>query len=211
MSDHERYACDALLEAAVAQGSEQPFDYSLHLPKWQFLCYIAEQHNLALHGSGNHEIDCFEPRQSSDFAEFGAQQAVYAAADGIWPMYFAIVDRSKSPSIVNACIYLEEENGALSKPYYFFSISKQAVDRQPYHAGVVYLLPSGSFMRQPPFQAGAFRVHVAQLASPEEVVPLAKLVIEPADFPFIAQMHTHDDERLALYAEAMSQGLPWPE
>ncbi len=66
-------------------------------------------------------------------------------------------------------------------------------------------------MRQPPLQVGAFRIHVAQLASPAEVVPLAKLVIEPKDFPFLEQMKTHDDARLAVYAEAMSQGLPWPE
>ena len=211
LSEAERLACDALLASAITQGSAQPFDYSLAIPKWQFLCYVAQEHHLALHGSSNREIAYFEPRQSSDLAEFGAQKAIYAAADGIWPMYFAIVDRDKSPSIMNACITIEGENGEMSKPHYFFSISQQAVGKQPYHDGVVYLLPSESFIRQEPMQAGASRVHLAQLASFEEVRPLAKLVIEPSDFPFLAQMRTHDDARLELFAQAMMQGLPWPE
>jgi hypothetical protein len=211
LGEDARRACDALLVAAMAQGPERPFDYTLTIPKWQFLCYLAEQHNLALHGSGNGEITKFKPRQPQDLEAFGAQKAVYAAADGIWPMYFAIVDRTKSPSIMNACVYLEAPDGSLGKPYYFFSISKQAVGRQPYGEGVVYLLPRHTFIRQPPMQTDSLRVHIAQLASMEAVVPLAKLVITPEDFPFLAQMRTHEDERLGVYAEAMSKGLPWPE
>jgi hypothetical protein len=60
-------------------------------------------------------------------------------------------------------------------------------------------------------QADTLRVHIAQLASPQAVTPLAKLAIAPEDFPFLAQMRTHDDGRLELYAEAMINGLPWPE
>jgi hypothetical protein len=207
----ERRACDEALAAAVAQGPQRPFDYTLSIPKWRFLCYVAEEHHLALHGSGNAEIACFEPRQPQDLTEFGAQNAVYAAADGIWPIYFAIVDRAKSPSIVNACLYVEMADGSLGHPLYLFSISKKAVGNQPYRAGVVYLLPSASFVRQPPMQFGALRIHVAQRASAEPVVPLAKIVVTPEDFPFLSQMRTHDDERLPSYAEAMQRGLPWPD
>ena len=205
-----RLACDQVLAAMVAQGPEQPFAYTLDIPKWQFLCYIADRHHLALHGSGNREIDCFEPRQPVDLDEFGAQKAVYAAADGIWPIYFAIVDRTKSPSIMNACILLEQADGTLSKAHYFFSISQQAVDRQPYQNGVVYLLPSDTFVRQPIKQVGSWRVYIAQLASAEAVTPLAKLEVTPEDFPFLAQMRTHEDHRLAEYAEALQRGLPLP-
>jgi hypothetical protein len=203
-------ACDELLAAAMAQGPAQPFAYTLSIPKWQFLCYLAEHHNLALHGSGNGEIARFEPRQPHDLEEFGAQKAVYVAADGIWPIYFAIVDRSKSASIINACIYLEQAEGTISKPYYCFSISQQALARQPYQDGVVYVLPCDTFVRQPPKQVEWSRIHIAQLASLEAVVPLAKLAVTPQDFPFLAQMLSHDDARLAEYGNAMNQGLPWP-
>jgi hypothetical protein len=211
LAEDERAACDDLLAVALAQGAARPLDYTLVIPKWRFLCYVAEAHKLALHGSNNGEIPRFEPRQPVDREAFGAQNAVYAAADGIWPMYFAVVDRQKSPSVINACITLEQGDGAISHPYYFFSISQQAVGRQPYCNGVVYLLPRASFVAQPPKEVGPLRVHIAQLASLEAVTPLAKLAVAPEDFPFLAQMRTHDDAQLDLYAEAMSQGLPWPE
>ena len=215
LSADECRACDALLASARAHGASTsapaPLAYTLTIPKWQFLCYVAAQHNVALHGSSSGDIACFEPRQPSDYDEFGAQNAVYAAADGIWPLYFAIVDRTKSPTLVNSCISLEDAEGAMSKPYYCFSISQEAMARQPYGNGYVYLLPSPTFVRQPAFRHDPWLVHVAQLASPEPVTPLAKLAVTPEDFPFLAQMRTHDDARLGLYAEAMGQALPWPE
>jgi hypothetical protein len=211
LDEDQRRACDALLAAALAQGAAQFVDYTMSIPKWRFLCYVAEEHSLALHGSSNGSIQRFEPRQPHDLTEFGAQNAVYAASDGIWPMYFAIVDRIKSPSVINACIQVEEADGSLGRPHYFFSISKDAVALQPYHTGVVYLLPGETFMRQPSAETGQLRVHVAQLASLQAVDPLAKILVEPEDFPFLAQMRTHDDARLELYAEAMMKGLPWPD
>jgi hypothetical protein len=211
LTEQERLACDDLLATAIAQGAERPIDYTLAIPKWQFLCYVTAQHKLALHGSGNGEIRRFEPRQPQDLHEFGAQNAVYAASDGIWPMYFAILDRAKSPSLMNACVYLEQADGTLSTPYYLFSISRTAMARQPYSPGFVYLLPRDTFMLQPPMQAGEWRVHVAQLASLEAVDPLAKLEVVAEDFPFLAQMRTHEDDRLQEYANAMQQGLPWPD
>lgn len=206
-----RRACDRLLTQALVHGIEQPFPYPLAIPKWQFLCYLVKQHDLALHGSSQPHIACFEPRQAMDVEAFGAQKAVYAAADGIWPLYFAIVNRAKSPTITNACIYLERADGTLGPPYYFFSISRRAIHQQPYQSGMLYLLPRATFVRQPPMQVGSWRIHTAQLASLEAVVPLAKLEITPEDFPFIAQMRVHDDDRLEEYALAMQQGLPLPD
>ena len=205
-----RRACDEWFIQAVAQCVGEPLAYTLPIPKWQFLCYVATQHNVALHGSGNGEITCFEPRQTIDESEFGAQKAVYAASDGIWPLYFAILDRAKVPTLINACIQLENADGALSTPYYCFSISQQAVAHEPYVNGYVYLLPSPTFVRQPSIQFGPWQVHIAQLASVEAVTPLAKLAVTPEDFPFLAQMRVHDDARLGAFATAMGQGLPWP-
>ncbi len=212
----EQRACDAFFAAALAHGAATPIAYSLAIPKWRFLCYIVEQHDVVLHGSSNADIARFEPRQSLDLNDFGAQTAVYAAADGIWPLYFAIVDRAKSPTLHNACVRVERPNGTLDAPYYYFSISRQALAHQaagdsPYHNGTVYLLPRATFVAEPSFLFGTWRIHTAQLASPVAVTPLAKLTITPEDFPFLAQMQTHDDARLAEYTEAMRQGLPMPE
>jgi hypothetical protein len=43
------------------------------------------------------------------------------------------------------------------------------------------------------------------------VRPLARVAVEPADFPFLSQIRGHDDDRLAEYAHALETGAPWPE
>lgn len=187
---------------------------TIHIPaswqKWQFLCYVADQHDIALHGSGDPNITLFEPRQSNDVNDFGNQKAVYAAADGLWAMFFAVVDRARVMSITNACIRLEEESGVIHGPLYVFSVSQSALANQPWRTGTVYLLPRQPFMTQPPMAFGASKVHIAQLASLVPVQPLAKLTVTPADFPLLPQIRGHDDQRLHEYANALQTGAPWP-
>lgn len=205
-------AFDHLLATARAHGAGSPIDYTLSAPKWQFLCYVADQHRIALHGSGNPRIAVFEPRQPVDLGEFGNQKAVYAAADGIWAMFFAIVDRDRyRMSLNNACIRLAEANGRVTDPFYVFSISQAALSQRPWRTGMVYLLPRDTFVEQPPIPFGQSEVQVAQLASRVPVTPLAQLQVAPHDFPFLAQIRGHDDARLQEYATAMQTGAPWPD
>lgn len=207
-----RSAFDTLLSAALAETGCPTIDYTLTAPKWQFLCHAAEKHDLALHGSGNPNIAHFEPRQSNDLEEFGNQKAVYAASDGIWPIFFAVVDRQRlEMSVNNGCMRLVQESGAIQGPYYLFSISHWALELDPWRTGTVYLLPRVSFVQQPPIAFGPMQVHVAQLASPVAVQPLAKITVTPADFPFLAQIRGHDDDRLPEYSRAIREGGPWPE
>lgn len=203
-------AFDALLDASLNASGHPTIAYTLPYPKWQFLCYLADQRDIALHGSGNPNISLFEPRQSNDLNEFGNQKAVYAASDGIWAMFFAIVDRERVKSITNACVTLADEAGALHGPYYVFSVSKSALPGQPWRTGTVYLLPRSAFITQTPLAFGDYQVHVAQLASFEPVQPLAKLTLAPQDFPFLMQIRGHDDQRLQEYATALQTGAPWP-
>jgi hypothetical protein len=102
-------AFDEMLKTALSIGGCPTIPVTLPWSKWQFLCYVADHHDLALHGSGDPNIALFEPRQSNDLNEFGNQKAVYAASDGLWAMFFAIVDRARVMSITNACIRLEED------------------------------------------------------------------------------------------------------
>ena len=74
---------ERLYAAAVAPGTDAAIDYTLPAPRWQFLGYGADNYPLMLHGSGQPDIALFEPRQSNDTDAFGAQRAVYAAADGL--------------------------------------------------------------------------------------------------------------------------------
>ena len=206
-----RTGFDELLDRTLVSGDCPTIPFSLPWPKWQFLCHVAEHHDIALHGSGDPNIALFEPRQSNDLNEFGNQKAVYAASDGIWAMFFAIVDRARVTSITNACVRLADEMGTLHGPYYVFSVSQSALPYQPWRTGTVYLLPRSIFTVQIPIPFGSYQVQIAQLASFVPVQPLAKLTITPEDFPFLTQIRGHDDQRLQEYATALQTGAPWPK
>ena len=208
--ERTQLAFDEMLKTALSIGGCPTIPVPLPWPKWQFLCYVADHHDLALHGSGDPNIALFEPRQSSDVNDFGNQKAVYAASDGLWAMFFAIVDRARVMSITNACIRLEEDTGAVHGPLYQFSVSQSALASQPWRTGTVYLLPRKTFTTQPPMALGSSKVHIAQLASLVPVQPVAKLTVTPEDFPFLLQIRGHDDQRLQEYATALQTGAPWP-
>jgi hypothetical protein len=201
---------DALLRAAVATGPDQPIDYRLPDPKWRFLSHIADTGQVVLHGSGVPDIARFEPRQSDDVREFGNRRAVYAAADGIWPMFFAVVDRERFPrmSISNACIRVPDVPGAPSRAYYFFSIDGAVHRQRPWRTGTVYLLPPDTFERDE-IEDPDGPIESAQVASLESVPPLAKLVVEPGDFPFLQEIRRHDPTVMMARAAADPNGFPW--
>lgn len=204
-------AFDALLQTHLQRGGCPVIGFDLPFPKWQFLCYLADHHPLALHGSGNPAIAVFEPRQAQDLNPFGQQKAVYAAADGLWAMFFAIVDRDRfAMSVTNACIRLRDAAGQVHGPYYVFSVSQAVLARHPWRTGTVYLLPREPFIPHPPLPFGSMEVQIAQLASRAPVQPLAKLVVTPADFPFLQHIRGHEDHRLQEYATALQTGAPWP-
>jgi hypothetical protein len=203
---------DGLLARLKAAGTNTRIDYTYPVPKWQFLCYLADQHGVVLHGTGDPHIQVFEPRPSSDLNEFGAQTAVYAAGDGLWAMFFAILDRGKYPMATsNAAIRLVDQAGWVSEPRYVFSISQTALRHRPWRKGTVYLLPGDTFTNQPSLRFGPYEVRVPQLASLVPVKPFAHLEVTPEDFPFLKDIRGLDDTRLQEYGQAMQNGAPWPE
>lgn len=203
-------AFDALWADAMRGGDRPSLGSDFRGPKWQFLCHLADAHGLVLHGSGDPDIGLFEPRQANDLQAFGNQRAVYAAGDGIWAMFFAIADRDRIGSVTSACVRLADAEGHVSPPRYVFSVSRSALPHHPWRAGTVYVLPGDTFTPQPPLRFGEYEVRVPQLASLVPVRPLARVSVEPGDFPFLSQVRSHDDERLAEYARALETGAPWP-
>lgn len=212
LTSQTRSDFDELLARLKTAGTNTRIDYTLAVPKWQFLCYLADQHGVVLHGTGDPQIQVFEPRPSNDLNAFGAQTAVYAARDGLWAMFFAIVDRQHySITTSNACIRLVDAAGQVSEPRYIFSISQPVLLLQPWRNGTIYLLPGDTFVNQPSLQFGPYEVRVPQLASLAPVIPLARLDVAPEDFPFLKDIRGLDDARLPEYGQAMQTGAPWPE
>ncbi len=212
ISSQTRSGFDRLFARIKEAGTNIRIDYSLPAPKWQFLCYLADQQGVVLHGTGDPHIEVFEPRPSNDLVEFGAQTAVYAAVDGLWAMFFAILDRAHYPiSTSNACIRLVDEAGQVSEPWYVFSISQSALRQEPWRTGMVYLLPGDTFKQMPSMRFGPYEVRIPQMASLEPVKPFAQLEVAPQDFPFLKDIRGLDDARFWEYGQAMQTGAPWPE
>ena len=176
---------------------------------WEFLCGVAERRRIAFHGTGDPNIQSFEPRRPIDFAPFGDQEAVFATSDPIWAMFYAIVDRVQYDiTLSNGCIILMDSN---DRPYYYFSISRTVLPQRPWRTGHVFLLPAEGFVEQASDTYAGHVARVPQLASPVPVIPLARLRVSPSDFPFLAHIRGHDDARLGEYAHAVMAAAPLPE
>jgi len=102
LSPAQRDEFEALFVATPPGGW---IDYKLDVPKWKFLSYLCQTRNLVLHGSQNMELETVEPRKALDIRAFSAQEAIYATTDGIWVIYFAIIDRKNFKlSLFNSCL-----------------------------------------------------------------------------------------------------------
>lgn len=200
---------EALYQTSIAPGKGKWVD-ELPVPAWQFLSWLVESKNHLLHGTGDPEIERFEPCQSNDAGEFGNRKAVYAASDGIWPMFFAVINRTKyHMGIINAAVELEWPDGTRTQPYYYFSVTDHVLAQEPWREGVVYVLPREGFEEEPARERDGMRIQTNHWASLEPVRPLAKLRVRPEDFPFLRQIRPHDQERLWQRIEADPGGFPW--
>jgi hypothetical protein len=185
-------------------------DYPSAVPRWQFLCWLADTQDVLLHGSGSPSLSKLEPRKSDDVGEFGARTAVYAASDGLWAMYFAVVDRRQVSSLVNACIRLPSSDGSRPRTCYYFS-----VDRDPLHAGTawrsgfVYVLPREGFEREPDEHAYGLLLGGTKWASALAIRPVARLLVQPTDFPMLHRVHGHDPATVGQRAAANPDDFPW--
>ncbi len=182
-------------------------DYRLTAPKWKFLCWLIETKDVLLHGSSRDDIVSFEPRRADDASEFGGQRAVFAASDGIWAMFFAITNRRVATSLVNASFWFND--GATPDTFYYFSINTDAFDGRPWREGTVYVLPRSSFDRQADEQWQGTQIKSHQWASVVPVQPTASLTVTPEDFPFLDEVHTHDQATVVARASADPDGFPW--
>lgn len=198
---------ERLFSDQVMQADGGFVKYDLPVPKWQFLTYFCDSKNVVVHGSGNPAIEEFEPRQSVDVKEFGDQRAVYAASDGIWSMFYAILNRDRYVrSLYNSCNRYVDQNGQV-EVFYFFSINDDALPHDPWRTGTIYILPKNNFEAEEKRNVS----EPTQWRSFSPVEPLAKLAIGPEDFPFLDQISGHDVAILKRRAKENPEGFPWLE
>ena len=189
----DEFQVQAFEQAFQSAGGGALLEYSCDCPKADFLRYLVSHKDLLLHGSNRADIDILLPRKQTDF-NGRPMTAVFASGDGVWPMFFAVLDHERfRGSMRNGCFVTADGKGP-DRRFYFFSINQEMLQLQPWTDGMVYVLPRASFR-----QTSRGAVRFDEWASEEPVEPLARLPVSPADFPFLPNVAGHDEEE-SIYA-----------
>ncbi|WP_051314885.1 hypothetical protein [Alteribacter aurantiacus] len=159
--------------------------YSKEYPLYQFLNYLIEHKNILVHGSNHPSIHTFEPKESALFNNKPIK-AVFASSDGVWSLFFAVLDKKTSHSIRNLCLTSQTRKGI--KRYYYFSINEH-MNENRWTNGTIYFFPKNRFK-----QGGIENEWVCET----EVEPLAKLEVKPEDFPFLDNVMRHSDKESVI-------------
>jgi hypothetical protein len=152
--------------------------------------YLVQNYDVLLHGSSESGIETLEPRKQAVWNDEDEIFAVFATADGIWPMFFALIDWAKfyRGSIRNGC-FVADVAPAQSERFYFFSVTVQSLARQPWTQGTIYVLPRQGFE---PTHRGPVRFD--EWACKQTVPVMARLTITVEDFPFFNSITGHPEE-----------------
>jgi hypothetical protein len=173
---------EAVYSQAIGQGTS--IAYSGPYPKHRLIQYIACHHPVLLHGSNQGGIREFEPRRQTLYNGTYVE-AVFAARDGIWPVFYAVFDRSKLTSnFRNACFVVNDV-----KKFYYFSLARETLALNPWTEGTVYFLPDQSFR-----QAGTSYVSFAEWVSEAPVQPMTQIKVGPEDFLYLNQVAGHNSK-----------------
>jgi hypothetical protein len=127
-----------LQELDEADGGELHYDATA--PKHVFLRYLLAHRRVVLHGTGEPTIERFEVRRQTDYDNEWTN-AVFATDDPIWPIFFAVVNRSVARSLVNGCSRRRGES------HYYFSIGTDPQRPDAWRNGWIYVLPRETFRR----------------------------------------------------------------
>jgi hypothetical protein len=187
---------ERLFQHHLARADGGWIDYDLPYPKHEYIQYLSEMDVVIFHGSNNMGIEIFQPVRKSielmDETGRGNVAGVYGTHDGLWAMFFAVIDRDRlKGSIRNGVMYFQDRAGEQLAAYNF-SINHDQLGDLPVTEGALYLLPRKTFRRLK-LTEDSF---ANEWASEEAVKPYAKLRLQPEDFPFLDQIGGHDDSEL---------------
>ena len=155
-------------------GAGEVIHYDLPYEKTQFTRWLVAEKGVLLHGSNHGRIEELTPRKQTNFS--GKQvEAVFASSDGLWPVYFAVLDYQNPAlrSTRNGCFSIGD------KRYYLFCVKQETSQNPLWTTGWVYILPPDGFVSQDP--KGMWQ---CEWICPNPVTPLARLAVSYVDFPF---------------------------
>jgi len=184
LSDAKRDAFGRVFQSMREISLDGAVSYDCPYPKWEYLRYLVRERNVVLHGSNRKDIEVLEPKEQADYS--GKRiTAVFASRDGIWPMFFAIVNTTGyRGSLRNGCWVVARGGG--ERRFYFFSVNEEMLGEGIWTEGMIYILPDEAFE-----STDRRVVRFDEWASKEAVKPIGKLAISPEDFPFLGQVAGH--------------------
>ncbi|WP_160036936.1 hypothetical protein [Paenibacillus sp. An7] len=172
---------------ALSINDGRLINYQLPYQKFRFLSYLSMKGNYVFHGSNNHSIECFEPREQTLY-NGEMTKAIFASSDPVWSMFFAVFNRNKLVgSFRNGCIL------GRRKKYHFYSINESTMKNKPWTNGMIYILPKDKFSTS--IQG---KVHFDEWVCKELVVPIGKVNVSLEDFYYRNQIATHKDNESLL-------------
>ncbi len=195
----------ALLDATPPGGRLQvPEPHPIHA----FVQWAMDLDHFIFHGSNRRDIEEFQPIRTSielmDHGERGNLGAVYGTHDGLWAMFFAVIDRNRLRGSIRNGVSRWQAPDGRTKDTYQFSIHHECLPDRPYTDGALYLLARDTFERLPFYAGGP---PSDEWASPVPVRARAWIAVEPDDFPFLERLAGHDDGPLLEMAVLARQML----
>jgi hypothetical protein len=182
------YEFNRVFNASLLVQAKRPIEYNLPCPKTDFLNYLCDWRGLVAHGTNFPDLKALQPiRQSTDSTEFGNRKQIFCSPDAIWAMWFAILDKSKYGSTRNGCIGIGSD--PKREKYYHFELPRDLKDQFPFTVGTLYLARAEDFPSRHRIPLlNFFGGDYEEWESTEPVTPLAKIQVEPQDFPYLNQV-----------------------
>ena len=175
-------------------------DYNVPYPKHEFLRYLVDQKQILLHGSNYPDVKVLLPmRFTTDARAAMNRESVFASADGILPMFFAILKRKNYVGTMSVGAYQLTDATGLATTHYFFSINEEMLKLWPFRHGTIYLLPKDTFKPAADGQG----VILEEWISREPVQVLAKFSISPEDFPLLDAIWGHNEFEVGWLRETI--------
>jgi hypothetical protein len=176
---------DNLLSATLAESPGGLIDYHLPFPKAEFLNYLCDWCGYVAHGSVQRDLASLQPlRLSQDASEFGNRQQIFCSPDGAWALWFAILDKSKIRVTQNGCVRVGRGAGRVK--VYHFDLPAKNRDDPPFTEGMIYLAHAQDFPEHHPFPLlDWLDAEFEEWGSANPVTPVAKLAVQPEDFPYL--------------------------
>ena len=162
----------AEFDEILEKGRSGVIDYRLDVPKHEFLSYLIHESGYLLHGTASAHLDEVRPMLATDY-DARTLEAVFATSDGIWPLFFATLDRGRAGSLWNGCYQVRR--GTVLHRYYFFFTEADPRDEAVWRDGAIYVLPREPFART---------WIPNEWVSRQPIRAVAKIAVSPSDFPF---------------------------